>query len=169
MERTDIVIWDSTNIARVSVNNVEVGSIPTQQLLALKKEAKRDWKLYLNQTLNYLYTSYSIVINIIQNIPKIWFAVALLLAIFDSNSITNIIALIQSNNADQNKDFFIYLLNRSALLSTMVFIISFSFSGGSLEKYGFENKFERYVARKLMKILEVPALGEIQITTLKKL
>lgn len=164
MDRTDIVI---TDVARVSVNHVEVGSIPLQQFLDMKKEAKRDWKLYLSQTLNYLYTVYRIAISIIQNIPMVWFAVAFLMALFDQQSITTIIEIVQSSNAEQIKDGFIYILGLSTVLSSIATSASIILTRG-LTKYGFINKFDRSVANRLMKLLEVPTIGEIQVTYIKK-
>ncbi|EOZ8645555.1 hypothetical protein ACQWTT_001306 [Acinetobacter baumannii] len=164
MGKTNVILSD---VARVYVNNVEVGSIPLPDYLQMMHVAKRDYKIYIAQALNCLYTFYFIFNKIVLSIPTIWFILALFFAVFDSNLITEFFTLIQTNTPVENKELLIYILKSSLILSFCVFLINFPIVGGDLTKFGFQNKFKLSVANKLMQILEVPALGEIRITNEK--
>lgn len=166
MEKTEIRISD---VARVYVNTIEVGSIPLQDYLDMRKMAFRDYKNYIAQTFNYLYTAFIVVNRIIMSVPAIWFTVALIFALFDTSIITDFFSLVQSNTPQQNTDLFIYILNRSLMLSSLLTLLMFPLTGCDLNRYGFQDKFQLSVARKLMKELEVPALGKIEISYTKKI
>lgn len=165
MEKTEIRI---SEVARVYVNTIEVGSIPLQDYFDMKKKSFREYKNYIAQAFNYLYTLFIIASRVIMNVPAIWFTIALILAFFDSTIITDFFSVVQSNSPQQNTDLFIYILNRSLMLSAFVVLLMFPLTGGDLTRYGFQDKFQLSVVNQLMKILEVPALGDIEVTYTKK-
>lgn len=166
MEKTEIKISD---VARVLVNSIEVGSIPLQDYLDMRRKAFRDYKNYIAQAFNYLYTTFIVINRIIKNVPAIWFAFALIFTLFDSSIITDFFSLVQSNSPQQNTDLFIYILNRSLILSSFITLLMFPLTGCDLTRYGFQDKFQLSVAKQLMKELEVPALGKIEVTYSKKI
>ncbi|MBF4453839.1 hypothetical protein IRT38_00225 (plasmid) [Acinetobacter sp. SK-43] len=165
MEKAEIRISD---VARVYVNSIEVGSIPLQDYLDMRRNAFRNYKNYIAQAFNYLHTAFIVMNRIIMSVPAIWFAIALIFTLFDSSIITDFFTLVQSNSPQQNTDLFIYILNRSLILSSLLTLLMFPLTGCDLTRYGFQDKFQLSVAKQLMKELGEPALGTIEITYTKK-
>ena len=88
-------------IARVFVNNVEVGSLPAEQYWEIYKEAKKDWKNYLLQTFNIIKVITKIFALIIWYIPYVWIIAILSIYCFDQAFFTDLFTIIQNNSPQE--------------------------------------------------------------------
>lgn len=154
----------NSRVARVYVNNIEVGSLPADQYEQIIKNSKRNWKNYISQAFNILWVSWRIGVRIILTVPVIWFMVAFLSVIFDETILTTIFTAIQTNSPEQNTQYFKNTLNISVLISSLSIFLSSIFIGA--RSFGYVNLFDLAINRKIREILEVPTDGDVNVTVI---
>lgn len=68
-------------IARVFVNDVEIGSLPADQYQHILDAARRNRRLYASQTLNIALTLFRLTTKILRSIPFLLFFIAAFIAL----------------------------------------------------------------------------------------
>lgn len=151
----------NTLIAKVYVNNIEVGSLPIDQVRKIEKAVEKDWKLHVSQAFNHIWILSNFTLKAFIVIPTIWFAVLLLTALFNPSDITNILTALQSTSPEELTKPITSLLFMSFFLALFINTIVCVCRGFTY--FGYENKFKSAFNHAIKDILEVPDKGEVLI------
>jgi hypothetical protein len=155
-------------IARVYVNQVEVGSLPADQYRRIvdevRSEVNGDLRLYLAQAFNLARCVARFVIFILEFVPFFCFLTLTLLALATPNALTSLLAAIsQATPAEMTQGI------RMALLvlgggSTFAFLLVSLIAGHG---FGYINQFSSNIGTRISlrirEILKVPADGDMMI------
>lgn len=151
----------SNSIARVYVNNVEVGSLPIAQYEAVVKEVKGRWiEGMLVQFANiivglmrflYLYLQYVLILSLI-------FGGGIILS--SPEFCANLIQLLRTAPAHELANSLKYFTSLALILSLFFCVIAFTLTS---YRFGVRNMFTDTIHRRLLYILEVPTHGDIKV------
>jgi len=151
------------SIARVFVNDVEVGSLPLGTYKAILSATKKDWRLYIAQALNFLGICSSVFLRTLMVIPAM-LSVVLVISIFcfPSLLIENIAYLKGMPISDLFsglRTFFwrFWFICYFGVLPITMFIPYFR------NGVGFKNHFGAKIGREIRQLLEVPSEGDIKV------
>lgn len=151
-------------IARVYVNNIEVGTIPASQYEKIRQRVRGDWRLYLLQGFNTIKVLIRFSLVAFNQIPWLWFLLTTIGVVFLSDSdwqatINAIKAMSLGDLTSYGRKALVYswVFNMLALLLAMGF-------HGSASRYGFVSHFDDAVSHDLRHILEVPTEGDVMVS-----
>lgn len=155
-----------TSIARVYVNQVEVGALPATQYHAVVKQARRDWRLHVLQGFNVAAVLVRFLLTSLRLVPLLWFMVAVLLGIWYPDSITEFVASFPTLSPSQVSQSFQHMLLWSTFVTGVSLMLRAALTGSSagFQPYGYINMIDRAVSRRIREILEVPAEGDMMVT-----
>jgi len=140
---------------RVSVNGVEVGSIPTFQYLELRSRTKRDWRVYRAQLGIVNLTAYTII-----GMPVSLVAM-LVLCVMTPGMIANVVTTMAGYSPEQIEEFVGMVTSQSAVISACALILG-CLSAKSVRKFvGFRNAITAESDRLLRVELGVSASGPV--------
>lgn len=148
---------DKASIVRVFVNDVEVGSVPTEQFLQIKKNARADIRLYLDQAINLFCVFTNFVYSAFLVVPYVLIFGLFLLLMFDSTTFQEMLEAFRSSSTAEITIFFKNLCSITITIS--VFVKSASIPFGHY--FGFKNSFNNSVAKTLRQVLETPVEGKM--------
>jgi len=145
---------------RVSVNGVEVGSIPTFQYLELRSRTKRDWRVYRAQL--------GIVLKVIVNLTAytiigmpVSLVAMLVLCVMTPGMIANVVTTMAGYSPEQIEEFVGMVTSQSAVISACALILG-CLSAKSVRRFvGFRNAFTAESDRLLRVELGVSASGPV--------
>lgn len=160
----------TTEIARIYVNNIEVGALPASQYESIVSDARNDRRIYLRQVLNVLGVLFRFLVTSFEYIPQAWFGMLVAIVIGDSISpgfgaglITEIEKLFKVGQVG--------LLDavRMALFWGYTFALTgslFAMAFGRMT-FGAVNEFDSSINRRIREILEVPSEGQMTVVVEK--
>lgn len=151
----------SNAIARVYVNDVDIGSLPADQYKNIVIEIRRDRRLWVAQILNLLAVAFRFVAMLMKVLPFFLFYVTLLGVLFAPESISEIMVYIQSATPDEIVQRMRQVIVASLFLSFLIMLISSIVSG---YRYGYANQFDKDINKRIRNILEVPTEGDMRVS-----
>lgn len=149
-----------SSTALVYVNDVEVGSLPTEQYYQLVKEVRRQKMLYFLQALN--------MANVAARLVFVWLQLAAILgaiivcglALSGTATLTEVFSSVQAAPpkalAQTVHHIAVFCLS---MASVGVVLLS---AVGRLDS-GYVNQFNRTISLRLRQLMEVPAEGTVQV------
>lgn len=146
------------------MNNIEVGSLPIDQIQKIRKAIYKDWRMHFSQVLNHLWIIFNFCLKSLIVIPALWFAALLFTALINPIDITNILTAIQSSPPEQLTKPINNLLFMSFILALFINTLVCVFRGFSY--FGYEDKFENAFSHAVKDILEVPDKGAVSIISI---
>ena len=146
----------SAAIARVFVNNVEVGSLPIETYRNVVSQVKRSHLIYLRQAWNCVEVLVRLVFNFVKTVPSLALLMLVWLAFFEPQAFDEMATLSPREWAAWVRG------------SCNVFFIAYLFILGSQflltsRVLGFINIIDAEINSRLRTLLEVPAEGEMRV------
>lgn len=154
-----------TSIARIYVNQVEVGALPASQYHSVVKQIRSDGRLYVLQGFNFVEVLIRFLLATFRLVPSMWFLVAVILAIWAPEAITEFVASFQKFSPSEVSQGFQRMLLWSVLFNGVALMAHVGFAAG-FQPYGYINMIDRAVSRRIREVLEVPAEGELMVTVI---
>lgn len=155
-----------SGVARVYVNAVEVGSLPTDQYRRIVNETKKDRRIYFRQAVNISFSALRFLIYSFRNIPFAWFMFFVVVVLADSISpgfgtdFLHAIMAITKVELNASLDAFRIALFWGFAFTTFSFLLGVA--SGALD-FGAVNEFDLAVNQKIREILEVPTEGPVTV------
>jgi len=149
-----------TAIARVYVNDIEVGALPADKYKKIVREVRADRRLYVIQAANYLWAAWHFVAHSLRFVPVFWFIALIVAEVLGPSEVTAFIgAMRQATPAEVNNG--ICWMLGAGLLFSMLFVFFCMFVG----KYpsGITDEFGGKINRQIRSLLEVPAEGTMKV------
>lgn len=150
----------NTSIARVWVNDIEVGSLPLATYKAVQESVKREKRLYLAFAWEFLCAFFRAFGALFRNVPWVTFALLMAMALFDPASFTGLIADLRTADPESVTKGVRVLLQTSFLITFLCIFMAVLTAG---RKFGFKNPFDAALSRRIRSLLEVPTDGELTI------
>lgn len=152
-------------IARIFVNQIEVGSLPASQYRYIAKQARRDWRLWVGQLFNLFTVFAQFLAAAIRIIPFVWFIAFVGLTIFSPKDTINLFASLPIITPEKLSEDFQLLLRVSLILSILYLGVEGILTAASEKpgKFGYVNMFDDAIAQEIREVLEVPAKGRVHI------
>ena len=147
-------------VARVYVNEVEVGALPELQYRQVVVDAWARWDLYGRQALNAVEVGARVAFAVVRLIPWVWFALVAIAAVLIPDQLATVFGTLAKGTP---AEFVVALrsgLGGGALLSAVA--VGGGVALGGL-KFGFVNEFDGFIAQRLRQLLEEPADGRLQV------
>lgn len=148
------------SIARVWVNDIEVGSLPLATYKAVQASVKRQKRLYFAFAWEFLCALFRAFVAIFRNVPWVALALFMALAVFDPASFTGLIADLRTADPESITKGVRALLQTSFLITFLCIFMAVVTAG---RKFGFKNPFDAALSRRIRSLLEVPTDGELTI------
>lgn len=160
----------ASSVARVYLNDVEVGSLPSSQYEAIVKDARQDKRLYLRQALNVIATVLRFFINAYRYIPHAWFNLLVIVVIADSLwpglGSDFMAALMKMTKTEPKASLDVFRIALFWGFAFTSFSMLLGMASGSLT-FGAVNEFDCAINRRIRAILEVPAEGQMTVVVEK--
>ncbi len=152
------------SIARIYVNNIEVGTLMTSQYQDIRKQAFEDWRLYVLQSLNIIGVLLHLCIQVIRGIPMLWFLGAVLFELTAPAEAASVLKQLLQLQPTAQAHYLGQLLWETGLMSLCLVVLPSVL--GALRVPGYLNVFDLAINRKIREILEVPAEGTMNVLVL---
>ena len=150
-----------SKIARVYLNDVEVGSLPAVQYQRIVKDAKRDWRLYVLQWLNIIGFSLRCAVMCLRLTPWVWFYLSIIALIFAPEELSQVITEYGQATPLEVTRAYAKMVVFGASISAVC--LSIIVAIGKSHVYGYVNKFDEAIKNELRRLLEVPTEGEMMV------
>lgn len=150
----------SNEIARIYVNDIEVGSLPSHVYRKIVTEAKRDKRLYFAQAMNFILVVLQLTASVFKYIP---FTLILFLLLGFIAGPDILVELVRASRT-ASPEYVVGFIGRT-LLSAACFNLTVLTAGmgfGSL-RFGYVNHFDAAISRRVKSLLEVPADGDLSV------
>lgn len=154
-----------TSIARVWVNDIEVGSLPLATYKDVQASLKREKRLYFAFAWEFLCALFRAFFALFRNVPWVTFALFMAMAVFDPASFTGLIADLRTADPESVTKGVRVLLQTSFLITFLCIFMAVLTAG---RKFGFKNPFEAALSRRIRSLLEVPTDGELMIMVIEE-
>lgn len=145
-----------TPIARVTLNDVEIGSVPAETYYGILAAGRRNVRLYLAQAWNLLGCAWRLLLRTLMLQPVVWFTIAAAFVMAQDGSAELVVEYARTAEAAE-------LIADMANLGGKVFVLTLSFtlifSVALGRPFGFENVFHGALIDQLRLLLEVPTTG----------
>lgn len=150
-----------TSIARVYVNQIEVGALPSAQYRAVVEQTRHDWRLYVQQVFNVAFACLWFLIASFRLVPTLLFIAGAAAAIWVPEEITASVIQLATITPEQLSQgiqrLLLWCTVFAVILHCSVFMMFFS----GFHKFGYINVFDRAVNKQIRRVLEVPAEGDM--------
>jgi len=150
----------SAAIARVYVNNVEVGSLPVEQYQAIVQQARADKRLYVGQALSALNVLYRFLVKALFMVPVFYFVVLLVLEVGSPSDMTDFITAMQQATPAEVNHTIRMMLGWGFMFSAICVFFAWGLGGFST---GYVDPFDVKIAGRIRSLLEVPAEGALRV------
>ena len=150
----------SSQIARVFINEIEVGSLPATQFKKIVSDGWRDPWLYGAQLFNIVESSVFVLIRVIRLIPFLWFAVFSAFVLLQPTTVAETLSQLLVLPPTDFVKMFKFLLLAGAIPAYLFCLVAPKRHG---DRHGFSDKFLAETSRQVRQILEVPTEGFMRI------
>ncbi|MBU9439112.1 hypothetical protein KTE91_28945 [Burkholderia multivorans] len=147
-------------IARVYVNDVEVGALPADQYNRIVKDVRADRRLYVAQAMNYIGFVWRFVAHSLRFVPIFWFAALVVAEILGPSIVTDLIAAMRQATPTEVNHGICWMLGAGMIFSMLT--VSFCMFAGAYPS-GLVDEFEAKISRQIRSLLEVPAEGTMSV------
>ena len=151
------------SIARVYVNQVEVGSVPEGQYKSIVAASHRNWRLYVLQFFNILTTAYRFLVKTLQFVPVVWFVVFIWVLVIDPSEMTAFVTKLSELSPEQITSALRRAFDMGLMTAVFFQGVALAISGKASSIFSFHNAFDSDINYRLRKILEVPAEGDLTV------
>jgi hypothetical protein len=150
----------STAIARVYVNDIEVGALPADLYKKIVKDVYADRRLYVHQAANYLWAAFRLVANSFQIIPYVYLIALFLAEVLSPSIVSTFIGVMRQATPAEMNNYIWEMLGVGLLFSMLVLLFSMT-----LSKYpsGITDKFAVQINHRIRSLLEVPSEGALRV------
>jgi len=150
----------TASIARVHVNGIEVGSLPTETYNAIANKVRKDRRLYLA----WVFAATGAVLNMLArfytSLPSVVVGLFLLCAAFSPETFTGIEAEVKTAKPDAITHTVRKLLGFICIaFAVMVPMVAVLFPG----YVRFQSPFDQALSREIRSLLEVPTEGLLNV------
>lgn len=152
----------NTSVSRVLINNVEVGSIPTDQFQAIVAETKRDWRLYAASIWSTLFAGTKLFLKSLAIAPVVALTIASLLVFFYPDGGTAFFDELKQTTGAEISNLVRSSLTVSWLATVIALVFGIAF--GAI-KFGYTDPFSRVIGERIRFLLEEPNDGPITVIT----
>jgi len=150
-----------SKIAKIHINNIEVGSLPAEEYEAIVKAVKSDWRVYLSQALNILRVALRLAVTVLRLVPWAWFVLLFLAMLAAPTEVTAVISALQKASPEAITHGIQQAIIAGIVLSVAAVFVSV-ISGNSIA-FGFVDHFNQAINQRLRYILEEPAEGDVMV------
>ncbi|MGY6257273.1 hypothetical protein ACXIVK_27830 [Paraburkholderia caledonica] len=147
-------------IARVYVNDIEVGTLPADQYNKIVKMVRADRRLYVAQAMNYFKVLLRCLFLTIRYVPTALFFALFLFEITSPSSVTDVIVGMRQSTPEAVNHGVCWLLGTGWIVS-MLFVVVGMFDG--VFPTGAVDQFDRKISHHIRSLLEVPAQGKMMV------
>lgn len=147
-------------IARVFVNEIEVGALPADQYNKIVKTVRTDRRLYVAQALNYFNVAWRFLVLTLRFVPVLWFIMLVLAEIIQPSSVTDFIASMRQATPAEVNHAICWALGAGWIFSMVV--VTFCMGLG-VYPTGVVDEFDGKINRHIRSLLEVPAEGTMTV------
>lgn len=155
----------SGQVARIYVNGIEVGSMPTDQYKSLVKEQKRRVSLHVKGVLNALWVSCNFISRLTITTSSVIVAMFVAMCAFDTGSTIELVKHLRETEpeliANSMQSFFLVVLVVSIPITTVHAALFPA-------RYGYINHIDLEINRKIRELMEVPTEGDMHVQVEKK-
>jgi hypothetical protein len=155
---------EDAGVARVYVNEVEVGSLPAVHYARVVREAWSCKGLYVMQALNIAAVVLRAALAVVRFIPWVWFLALACAAVFAPEALRETFARMSTATPTQLVDAVRQALDGAAVLSVVVCGTTVVLG---VERFGYVNQFDEVISQRIRRILEVPAEGSMRVSVVQ--
>ncbi|MGL0788774.1 hypothetical protein [Xanthomonas translucens] len=148
-------------IARVSINGIDVGSLPADQYRRIVAESRRDWRLWVAQSLAWAAVILRLVSLVLQVMAVCWLLFIPLLALLAPADLTAMIATLAKTPPAEITKGIRTLLTFFIGLGVLAMFMAPIFTPSLVQPL--VNHFDRAISRRIRELLEVPTEGDIRV------
>lgn len=148
-------------IARVYVNQVEVGSLPTDQYNSIAKEARKDVRVWISQGMNVFMATFRFVVDSLRLAPWACFLLSVLLLATSPDLLTHFFTVMATATPAEATKLYGLAVFSGSVMAIFSNLVGIAF--GWQSPYGYVNEVDRVINQKVRQILEVPAVGDMTI------
>ena len=156
------------SVARVIINDVEAGSVPTDLYLGIVKQVKSDKRIWLSQILNTLWVAYRCLYSGLMLVPTFWFICLIFSLFFIPGLVAETLDYLSVVLAAES-------FSSQKLIAQLKFSVVWSwvFSSGALFIYGamtagqfpgYTDHFAEEINRRIRRQLDITSTGTMQVT-----
>lgn len=145
-------------VAKIFINNVEVGFIPLEQYEKIKKDTYKSKKNYMLQAIEFFTFILKLMSKTISFIPVTLIILLITILIIDSNSLVEFISLLKVSSPESIVNIIKNALYISFMITLIAVIVSYIFSYGKIN-----NVFNRAIEDSILQLLEIPERGNVFI------
>lgn len=153
-------------VAKVYLNNVQVGSIPLEHYEKIKKFAYKDKKNYILQIFNIVKFLASLTIKAIQVLPFFWLLILFYCILFDQHALTQFISFLKENSPERIAVFIKDIVSVGLIFGVIYVLLETVLL---MNSFGYENAFQSSIERSVLQLLEIPERGNVFIQVEKSL
>lgn len=146
------------SVARVFVNQIEVGTLPAEQYYALVKAARRSRRIWIAQGLNLVATMLRIGVAMLRMVPFAWFVMVVVALGVAPDDLAAVINSVKVGSAEEVVGVLRQAVVIGATLTGVAITGSMAFGGHT---YGYVSRFDEFVGQRLRELMEVPAEGDV--------
>ncbi|VVE18395.1 MULTISPECIES: hypothetical protein [Pandoraea] len=147
-------------IARVYVNDIEVGALPADQYDKIVNTVRANRRIYVVQAVNYCSVLWRFLTSSLRRVPILWFVMLVAAEVFAPSSVTNVIAVLRQATPALLNQQLCSLIWTGWLFSMVIHAVYIAFFSYPM---GYVNEFEARISRHIRSLLEVPAEGTMMV------
>ncbi|MCF6783707.1 hypothetical protein [Stutzerimonas stutzeri] len=150
----------TASIARIYVNDIEVGSLPTETYNEIAKKVRKNRRLYLAWVLAFAEALLRILVRFYGSLPSVFVGLFLLCAAVSPETFTSVVAELKAASPEAITEGVRKLLGFISIVVsvTLPFVLAL-FPGYAR----FQSPFEQAVSREIRGLLEVPTEGALRV------
>ena len=151
----------TTSIARVTLNGVEVGSLPAETYYTLIAEVRGDSRLYVAQTLNLLGCVWRLAWRTVLVLPATWFTLLAAVVVLSPTEAAALVVVIR----EATPEILVYGVARFLTWTFCFTAIGLTIKSVLFGRvpFGYVNQFDQVISDRVRQCLEVPAEGDISV------
>ena len=151
-----------TAIAKIYVNNIEVGSVPADLYLQILNRVRNDYRIKLKQALNIVGTALSIMSAAVNLIPTLCIVSVLMIGVIDPLALIETAKNLATVTPTGLRQAIVKLLYGCGTIA-LIYIGAFAALSGKFSRYGYRDFQEEEINYRLRHLLEVPAEGGMKV------
>jgi hypothetical protein len=150
----------TTEIARIYVNNIEVGSLPAYVYRKIVGEVRRDKRLYFAQAMNWIWVAIQIALSMLQYAPFTLVVFCIFGLSVGYDAMVDLVKISRTAPPEEVVRFMVTVFASAIAFNAIV--LGFGLGSGSL-RLGYTNHFDNTINRRVRMLLEVPAEGDLTV------
>ena len=154
-----------SSIARIHVNDIEVGTLPADKYHQIVKSVRHTRRLYLSWAVSATALVLRKFTQFVCAMPAIAVGASFILLMVLPDTVTQLIADMRTSTPEEITHFLRRVIHLISVLAIVVFPASVIFSPRS---WLFQSPFDKEISQQIRQLLEVPTEGDLRVEIIEQ-